>query len=469
MGSRTDAIRRADEIAREVLNLSRSTLLVNMRFLDMALSSFTLRACPGTLATDGQYLFYDAFYVLSGYKEDSRRCLRDYLHITLHCVFQHLFAGEQTDSRRWDTACDIAVENVINELSLDSLYCRRQSLQTDIIEQIKNDKSQLNAEKIYRWIIDKKLSDDEVSQLRASFIADDHRTWRLPTKQGDEGESKNDNNSSEHDSIKRQKRDKKGGAGKADSEGKQNSSPRDIKNEWKKISERMKTELETMSAEHGAAAGALMQNLFAVNRQKHDYADFLRRFTEMGEIINVNDEEFDYIFYTYGLSLYKNMPLIESLEYKEVKRIKEFVIAIDTSASVSGELVKTFISKTYDILSAQQNFFTKINVRIIQCDAEIQEDKLITSHEEMESYIQNIVLKGFGGTDFRPVFDHVDNLIKKGEFKNLKGLIYFTDGEGTYPLIPPPYHAAFIFVSEDFALPKVPPWAIRLLLEPDEI
>ena len=41
-------------------------------------------------------------------------------------------------------------------------------------------------------------------------------------------------------------------------------------------------------------------------------------------------------------SLYGNMPLIEPQESREVKKVEEFVIAIDTSMSCSGELVKHF-------------------------------------------------------------------------------------------------------------------------------
>lgn len=39
------------------------------------------------------------------------------------------------------------------------------------------------------------------------------------------------------------------------------------------------------------------------------------------------------------------MLLIEPLEYKEDKVIKDFVIAIDTSGSCAGELVKKFLNK----------------------------------------------------------------------------------------------------------------------------
>ena len=80
----------------------------------------------------------------------------------------------------------------------------------------------------------------------------------------------------------------------------------------------------------------------------------------------------------------------------------------------------------------------------------------------------SMTLKGFGGTDFRPVFDHVEKLRKSREFANLRGLIYFTDGLGTFPAQKPDYETAFIFLREDDA-PQVPPWAIKLILEPEEL
>ena len=80
-----------------------------------------------------------------------------------------------------------------------------------------------------------------------------------------------------------------------------------------------------------------------------------------------------------------------------------------------------------------------------------------------------MTLKGFGGTDFRPVFDHVERLRKAHEFTNLKGLIYFTDGLGTYPERKPDYDTAFVFLDEDYQNPQVPPWAIKLVLDGEEI
>ena len=243
----------------------------------------------------------------------------------------------------------------------------------------------------------------------------------------------------------------------------------DVREFWKDIAERMETDLETFSRNQGANAGGLTQSLKAVNRERYDYERFLKQFAVLGEAVKTNDDEFDYIFYTYGLRLYKNMPLIEPSEYKDVKRIREFVIAIDTSGSVSGELVQKFIQKTYNILEQQENYFKKINIHIIQCDAKIREDKKITSKEEFDEYLDTMTLTGFGGTDFRPVFEYVDELIKNREFVNLKGLIYFTDGYGTFPEKMPAYNSAFVFVDDNYGIPEVPVWAIKLVLTSEEL
>lgn len=206
-----------------------------------------------------------------------------------------------------------------------------------------------------------------------------------------------------------------------------------------------------------------------MNREKYDYTAFLKKFAVLGEAMKVNDDEFDYIFYTYGLKLYGNMPLIEPLEYKEVKRIREFVVAIDTSGSVAGELVQKFMQKTYNILKQEESYFKKINLHMIQCDAEIQEDVKITSQEEFERYIKTVQMRGFGGTDFRPVFSYVEELRRAKEFHNLKGLIYLTDGYGVFPEKKPDYSTAFVFIDENGGIPDVPPWAIKLVLQPEEI
>ncbi len=238
----------------------------------------------------------------------------------------------------------------------------------------------------------------------------------------------------------------------------------DLYEVWKKAGRQVSLNMEASSDKWGEEAGSLKENLKLVNRERQDYSALLRRFCVRGEAMKVNDEEFDYIYYTYGLKQYRNMPLIEPLEYKEIKAVREFAIAIDTSGSCQGDLIYKFLTKTYSILKQQESFFHKFNVHIIQCDAKIQSDYKITCEEDLEIYRKDIKLSGFGGTDFRPVFAYVDELINKKEFRNFKGLIYLSDGLGEFPLKKPAYETVFASVNGEISSKEIPDWVITVPL-----
>ncbi len=444
-----------NKLAREVLVLSRNTLLVNLRFLDSALSRLEYFPIDDSyLLTEGTHILYNPKYLLDCYKMEKEMPVRDYLHITLHCIFRHMYMDPKLNRLYWDLACDIAVECIISELNLKATASKREKEQIPYINGFKKQLKNLTAEKIYHYLTERYATEEKVMELQEIFFADNHAIWYMTEEQMQKkyglvfvGNNSDEQEDGEGGSTRRQK----------------------IFEDWKTVSERMELELETFAKQHGSKSGGLTQNLKAVNREKYDYTAFLKKFAVMGEAMKINDDEFDYIFYTYGLDLYEDMPLIEPLEYKEVKRIKEFVIAIDTSGSTSGELVQKFIQKTYNILKSTESFFSKINLHIIQCDAEIQETVKITNQEEFDAYLANMKIRGLGGTDFRPVFRYVDKLIQDREFSNLKGLIYFTDGCGVFPQKKPDYETAFVFVEDDNNNPDVPPWAIKLILQKDEI
>ena len=120
MPAPNDIQQKYDALAREILTLSRNTLLVNLRFLDAALSQFEFFAYNGTFATDGQLLLYGAEHILKCYKSEKEAVVRDYLHIVMHCVFRHMFVHTLVDQACWDLACDIAAEYCISELGLPS-------------------------------------------------------------------------------------------------------------------------------------------------------------------------------------------------------------------------------------------------------------------------------------------------------------------------------------------------------------
>ena len=555
--------RRIDALARDVLLLSRNTLLVHLRFLDAALSRFTFeRSDDGHIATDGQVFRYNPRHVLLSYRDEREAPTRDYLHLVLHCAFRHAFVDPRLDRACWDLAADIAVECAIDSLSLPCVNAARQERQQPIVQRLTREGVLLTAEKIYRYFKNERCLDGTALQeLRQAFFADDHDLWYQPVPENegdaardaadpdapeadvdgdggqtdpgrdadgadedeapeegaqetpDEGGEQEDGDAPEDGSGETPDADgeqedggetpdaedaaeagaqetpdvgdapvsagyageqgygqpQPGGGSGADNGSRPPLTREELEELWSEIARHMQVDLDTGKQQRGSGAGAMMQNLRAVTRETYDYTDFLRRFAVPGEAMQINDDEFDYIYYTYGLQLYGNTPLIEPLEYKEVRRIREFVIAIDTSGSVKGDEVQRFIQKTYNILLEEESFFTKINLHIIQCDAAIQEVQKITSREEFDAYLAGMTLKGFGGTDFRPVFAYVDRMLAEREFVNLKGLIYFTDGQGVYPAQQPAYETAFVFVRDDYEVPKVPVWAIRLVLDRDDL
>lgn len=452
----TEKQEKQNRLAREILTLSRNTLLVNLRFLDVALSRLSWVPFEnGTLMTDGEHILYDPCHVLSCYKSAKETPTRDYLHMVLHCVYRHMYMNPTLERTYWDLACDIAAEAVITELGIQATKAPREQHQAQYIAAVKRDLKHVTAEKIYAYLRQTVPNPTQVAKMRALFCADDHAIWYMTDDEararfglssdpdqgdGDQGDSEQSGND--------------GGTSRM--------ATADV---WQDIARRMQVDLETFGKQRGLNHGAMTQNLAAVNREKYDYTAFLKKFAVMGETMKINDDEFDYIFYTYGLRLYEKMPLIEPLEYKEVKAIRDFVIAIDTS----GELVQKFVQKTYNILKSTESFFTKINLHIIQCDTDIQEDAKITSREEFDEYLKTMQIRGLGGTDFRPVFRYVDRLRREGEFSNLKGLIYFTDGYGDFPAKKPEYETAFVFVDDECNNPNVPPWAIKLVLQSDEV
>ena len=462
-------LNKAQKLAEDVLILSRNTLLVNLRFLDLALSQFEMHPIEeSTTLTDGRYLLYNPKHILNAFKKQKETCVRNYLHIVLHCIYRHMFIAPAVDRLLWDLACDIAVENVINDLGLQSTASLRENLQKTNISKFVKECGMLTAEKIYAYLKSQNLDPKAIANIRAEFYADNHEIWYMSEAEkqsrfqiGQSGEQHSANESAAETSSGETEN---GNASQNSSGGYSVSAAADLNSVWQEISQRIQLDIETFSKQRGNTAGNLLQNLKEVNREKYDYTSFLKKFAVLGETMKINDDEFDYIFYTYGLELYEKMPLIEPLEYKEVKRIKEFVIAIDTSGSVMGDEVQAFVQKTYNILKSTESFFGKINLHIIQCDAAIQEHIKITTQEEFDEYLKTMKIKGLGGTDFRPVFRKVDELIKAKEFTNLKGLIYFTDGHGTFPHKKPGYDTAFIFVQDDYYTPEVPPWAIKLIL-----
>ena len=245
--------------------------------------------------------------------------------------------------------------------------------------------------------------------------------------------------------------------------GEREESRKRLDKDWEDIGKR--TEEEMKDEKEGEKSEKLSWFLHLEHKRYTPFQDFLRKFSVDREELKTDPESFDYGYYYFGLSQYGNMPLIEENEYRESRKIPELVIAIDTSYSTKGEMVKRFLEETLAILQNKEAFFSKCRVHIVECDDRIRKDLLLENAEEMERYRQRFEVSGGYGTDFRPVFHYIEDLRKKGELKELKALLYFTDGRGRYPKYAPGYTAAFVFPKgEDIDDENAPFWAMKLYI-----
>lgn len=241
------------------------------------------------------------------------------------------------------------------------------------------------------------------------------------------------------------------------------SGGRRTKEKWERILAYTSQNKTGTKSRAGTQTRNRQEELDEIYRSKYDYRKFLKQFSRLREEVELDTESFDYIFYHFGMEHYGNLPLIEPLEYKEVNRLEELVIAIDTSGSCSRETVQRFLGETYAILSEKENFFRKMKVYIVQCDCFIQKVDVIYSKEEWEEYRRTVTIQGRGGTDFRPVFELIRQEKERRELKNLRALIYFTDGDGIYPRQKPDYETAFVFLNRTDKMKLVPAWAKCLI------
>ena len=432
MESKIDMGEKLDSIGRKILAAAGNELYLKMRFMDVALSSliFVLDEGACGMGTDGLYLYYNPQYLGGLYREDRVMVNRIYLHLVLHGIFRHMIRRKGREEERYSLACDIVTESIIDGMRHRCVLRSRSWLRRETYRRLGKEMKVLTAEKVYGALEKWNLSEAEFARLAGEFRVDDHSYWP------------------------------------ADDDQKKQSQ---IENQWQDISEQMETDMETFSKEASQESGHLIDQVKVENRVRFDYRQFLRKFSVLKEEMAVDEDTFDYVFYSYGLSFYGNMPLIEPQEWKEVQKVEEFAIVIDTSMSCSGELVKKFLEETYGVLSENNSFFRKVNIHIIQCDDQVQTDQKIESEEDLKDYMGHLELKGEGGTDFRPAFAYVESLIKQHAFERLKGLLYFTDGRGTYPSKMPPYETAFVFMKEDYEDADVPPWAMKLVIEEEDL
>jgi len=115
------------------------------------------------------------------------------------------------------------------------------------------------------------------------------------------------------------------------------------------------------------------------------------------------------------------------------------IVAIDTSGSIREDVLGAFIAEFKSIM---QNF-PSVSIELLIADAKVHSHHTFIGGEDMD-----FALKGGGGTDYRPVFDYVEQNLPMSSM-----LLYFTDGDGIFPRIPPPYEVLWALSQNKNKIP----------------
>jgi len=405
------------------------------------------------LATDGKYLFFNPGYVIETYKSNPGKLQSEYMHIISHCILGHVFKRRGTHEMIFDAASDLSaaafiagmgVRGVSKKLDLSDFTDRR------IIDKIIKSRGITG---FYEYLCHNGQLCDEVMKAGEKLYTDNHYYWNhlhpeLAEKFKSDGHLGNGANN-----INRWYRQYQ----------------LDNKQAWDRLLflTGKNGDSEGFIRIWGKDAGNFIKDFSMSPENNISYKDFLHRFMVLSEKQKIDPDSFDYAWYTIGLKQYNNIPLIETLESCEEMAADDLIIALDTSGSCI-DTMNRFLRESYNILS-DMNIDSKVNIRIIQCDTKVRDDRIIQSKDDLPDFEHGYKIKGFGGTSFCPVFDYIEKLIQSGEVKRVGGLLYFSDGYGDFPKHPPEYETAFIFPPGCPDNDNIPNWITKVRLTNEDI
>lgn len=445
-----------DRIGKRILEQTRTELYLDMHFLGPALGSLdpVMDLSTVSIGTDADTIRFNPRCLMTHYIEDPLWLRRVYLHMLLHCIFRHMFqtgrfegsgheADGQPDGFLWDLCCDIAVESVVDSMEYPSVRRPVREKRSAFYEELQRAVGTLSAQRLYHYLASGERDGAKEAAMAEEFAMDDHGFWERMQQQTEAPAKPLPTQASSLPLIPTRRLNEE---------------------EWRRLANKVWLEM-TIGREAGTRTGEFLRYLSRDGSSRTDYHEFLKRFMIAGEEAGVDPDSFDYGFYNLGMELYGNMPLLEENEYREVQKVRQLIIVLDTSASCQDALVQRFLNETASMLLGKDLFYSRVDIHILECDDKVQNDIAITSLTQMEEYARHFCLKGGFGTDFRPAFAYVEELRRAKIIGKPRGLMYFTDGKGRYPAKPTDYDTAFVFAAdEDPDTSGVPDWAMKLFI-----
>jgi predicted metal-dependent peptidase len=389
---------------RQRLSAARAALVLDHPFfgalaLRMALEEES-KGRTRTMATDGRSIFYDKVFVTGCSDLELVGLLA---HEVMHPAMQHHTRRGDRDPALWNDAADYAINPILAEAGF--------TLPGDVLHDPKF--RGMTAEQIYDALNQPRGGGSEGEEDQ-----DDDRTADVGQESGEgEGNGNDDGDGNEGEDSDNDVANKPGAVLDAPDPAQQEA-------EWQ-VAVKQATQAAQMM---GQLPGGMAQAVKQATKPRIDWKALLRRFVQ----------QFASADYSWRMPNRRYLAGGVYLPELRSESMPVIVVAVDTSASTSNVL-PIFKAEVQSIVDECQPEATIV----IMADAAVQRVDRFERGDPIEFNVE-----GLGGTDFRPVFEHVDR-----EQINPGCLIYLTDGDGCYPDEPSEYPTLWAITTPDQQAP----------------
>jgi len=384
------------------LTAARTRLILDRPFLGALVLRLPLEPaspdwCP-TTATDARAFYFNPEYIAALAMDETQFMLA---HEALHCALSHFARRQHRVRRRWDLACDFAINPLLVDEGL------RPPPNALLLDAYRG----MTAEEIYPLI-----TEDSLQQT-----LDTHAYDRDPQAQGrDSGMREDRFDNPERDRPQGQETAAKGGdgslpqAGDAGGQAPPPLSPDE--RETLAIQWRQRLAGAAQQAQQaGKLGGGLARLVEHLLQPQLPWRMLLARY-----LTALARDDYSYT----RPSRREGAFILPSLRSHQV----ELAVGLDTSGSIKPAEMGEFLAEV-EALKGQ----LRARVTLLACDAALAADGPWV-FEPWEPFECPDRFQGGGGTDFRPVFDW---LLRQDRAPD--ALVYFTDADGAFPPLDPSF------------------------------
>jgi predicted metal-dependent peptidase len=422
------------------LAAARTRLILDKPFLGaLVLRLPMIEAGPWckTTATDMKRFYYNPAYIDKLSLSQVEFVLA---HEALHCALTHFVRRGHRIQRKWDLACDFAINPILVNDGL------RPPPEAVVLNQFEN----MSAEEIYPCLddsldnetLDQHLYDNnaEGSQNGQSQEPPPEDAPQDQQGQGGGGSQPKNEEPQQGEGGGAKPNPQQGQSGrKAGEDDKQDNLPVPMTaQEREELAQKWQQYLASaaqQAQQAGKLGGAMARMVEAWLAPKLPWRTLLAHY-----FFDQARNDYNYM----RPSRREGDMILPSLKSSQ----SDLVVAIDTSGSIGEEELSEFLSEINAIKGA-----LPVRITLLACDARLAEDGPWV-FEPWEEFRLPRAFKGGGGTDFAPVFEWV-------EHENLRpdALVYFTDADAEFPEKQPAYPVIWLVKG------KLPvPWGKRIQL-----